>query len=334
MHDKISRPNLIIIVTIPLLFILSSIFLGLSLRHFGENANVMAKAITLDLILTTPVIYLLLIRKTTISKLTIIPFFIIGIVLASVVLPVGNQGLLDLVKTWILPIVELIVLTIVVRKVLLVRKKYKQSRKAAPDFLTALRQSTADMLPLRVANIFTIEIGMIYFTFFHWKKAKYQSNEFSYHKESGILVILGVLLFVALVELFSVHLLLHENYKTAAWVLSIISLYGLIQLIGLMKSIPHTPIRLEENQLVVRMGIFQEAAIPYAFIDTVEITMADYPKENPDYQKITPFDHNCIIHLNSQAQMSSFFGIRKTYQHLVLSVDDAKRFKACLEDEI
>lgn len=334
MTEKISRPYLLLIFSIPALMLLTAVYLGLGLQKFGQDAQLMSRAITIDLILTTPLVYFLLIRKKSIPKFTVVPFFIGGIVIASIILPPSYQDLLSVVKIWVLPMVELIIFSLVLRKIIHLRREFKSLRSERLDFLTALRQSTKALLPPRIASIFTMEIGLFYFTFFHWKKAVYRPNEFSYHKKTGILGVLAVLLLVATIELFSVHLLLHHSYPTLAWVLSIISLYGLIQLIGLMKSIPHTPIQIGADAVTIRMGLFQEAVIPFEALDSVELTMADYPKEDSSYQKITPFDHNCIIHLKTDQTLLSFFGVKKSFRHLVLAVDDLTGFKAALESEI
>ena len=74
----------------------------------------LSSAITFDLLITTPILYYLIIRKRSIPKTTIIPVFILGIIVASIILPQAHQGYLELVKTWFLPLLELGVFTYLV----------------------------------------------------------------------------------------------------------------------------------------------------------------------------------------------------------------------------
>ncbi len=323
-----------LVIGIPVLIIISSIFLALNLDSFGSNDNAMSIGITLDLVITTPLIYFALIRKKKVSKFTIMPFFILGLVVASLVIPSSNQQTLDLIKTWLLPIVEITVVSLIILKVRKIRKAYKAKKTEGIDFVTALKEGAASILPPKLAYGMATEIGLFYYTFVAWKKPKHPSNAFTYHKDSGILVLLGTLLGVALIELFCVHLLIHENHPILSWVLTAISAYGIVQIIGLMKSIPRVPHMITSDHLVLRMGIFQETKIPLNTIETIELTTADYPKSDKSYAKITLFDHNCIIHLKEEATLHGLFGRTKKYKHLVLSTDEKNRFKAIIENAI
>lgn len=333
MKQKLNLSRSLITFGIPLFIILSSIFLAKNQTLFEGNSGTMNTAITLDLVLTLPLVYFFLIRKKNISKFTVVPVFVLGIVIASLIIPTSDQQALSLVKSWVLPLVELTVFTIVVTQVVKVRKAYK-AHKENLDFLTALKKSTATIFPPRLAYALSTEIGMVYYSFFTWRKPKYAKNEFTYHKDNGALGVLGVLLGVALVELFCVHLLLHNWSPVFTWILTILSAYGVIQIFGLMKSIPRTPIKVEQDTLKIRLGIFLEAEIPLDNIKEIELTTKDYDKQDKTYRRITLFDHNCIIHLKDQGTLKGLFGLEKKYQHLVLSVDDKKRFKTLLENEI
>ncbi|MFT5821069.1 MAG: hypothetical protein ACI8ZM_002318 [Crocinitomix sp.] len=332
-HKNAILPT-ILIIGIPLFLILFSTVLALNLKHFNSDADLLSIGITLDLVILTPLIYFGLIRKRKISKFTIMPFFVGGLIIASLVIPTSNQQTLDLIKTWLLPLVEVTVVTLVIIKVRNIRKAYRAKKTANIDFVTALKESAASILPAKLAYGLATEIGLFYYTFVTWRKPNYTANNFTYHKESGIQGILGAVLGVALIELFCVHLLIHENHPILSWILTAISAYGVIQIIGLMKSIPRVPHLITNEHLVLRMGIFQETKIPLSAIDWVELTTADYPKKDKSYAKITLFDHNFIIHLKAEATLHGLFGSTKKYTHLVLSIDDKKSVKTIIENAI
>lgn len=326
--------NILLTLGIPFAIILTSVFLATNPQLFTSNESTMFNAITLDLVFTSPILYFLLIRKKKISKFTVMPFFVAGLVISTLVIPESHQYALNQIKTWFLPIVELTVFSVVVYQIRRVRKAVKASQAEEPDFLAALRKGASSVFPEKLAQILTIEIGMFYYAFIAWKKTTYKPHEFSYHKESGLQGLLGAFLAVVCIELFATHLLLMNSYPTLSWVLSILSLYSAIQIFGLIKSIPRTPARIENDELLLRMGIFKEVRVKIDQIETIELTMADYPKEDKLYQKIALFDHNCIIHLKEKETITGLFGLKKEAQHLILNIDEKERFKQVLTHEI
>ena len=334
MKQKLTLNRNFLIFGIPLIIIVISIVLAINLTDFSHDTELMSTAITLDLVFTVPLVYFLLIRKRKISKFTIMPFFIGGLVIASAVIPSANQFTLDLIIKWILPLIELTVVSLILSKIWKIRKAYLPNKSKDVDFITALKQGAASILPPKLASGMATEIGLIYYTFVVWKKPRYSDGEFTYHKESGLLVILGTLLGVALIELFCVHLLLHDSHPAVAWVLTIISTYGVIQIFGLMKSIPHTPNYVTDEHLVLRLGIFKETKIPFDKIETIELTTKDLPEGDKSFQKITLFDHNCIVHLKEEETLYGLFGITKTYKHAVLSIDDKLRFQQIISNNL
>ena len=156
----------------------------LSLYLFGTSSvfaletSRLSPLITIDVLLTIPLIYFLLIRKTNIPKLTVIPVTIAGIILASYIIPEENQRLLSLFKTWVLPIVELFVVAYVLLKVRNTVKTFKENRQAnsQADFYTILKQTSRDILPRFLAIPFATEIAVIYYGLINWKKRKLNPN--------------------------------------------------------------------------------------------------------------------------------------------------------------
>jgi len=92
---------------------------------FQLNSEKIAIGITFDLLLIIPLIYYLLIRKTNIPKMTIIPFLILGVVICSIILPQENQYYLSQFKTCVLPLIELSILSYVIYNVRKGLKHYK-----------------------------------------------------------------------------------------------------------------------------------------------------------------------------------------------------------------
>lgn len=289
---------------------------------------------TFDLLFTTPLIYFFIIRNTKIPKTTIVPVFILGIVIASIILPSQNQYYLSLVKTWFLPVVEISVLTYLIITIRKAIKAFKLKSEGNPDFFTAAKEAGNSFLPARVSVLFATELSMFYYGFINWKKRSLNENEFSYYKETSTRMLLVVFIFLVLIETFAVHLLVQQWSTTIAWVLTIVSAYACFQLIGIHKSIPQRPIVITNESLLLRNGIMAETSIKLDQILNIEIYKKSIEKED-GINFLSPFKdaegHNVLISLKSPETISGFYGIKKEYTRLALFVDEPEKFVTQME---
>ncbi len=123
MNGIITLNRSLISFGIPLGLFVVLIFLMKSSVLSGNDA--LNLAITADLLLTVPLIYFLLIRKTSIPKTTVIPVMVVGLLIGTIFLPKDGQTYLDLFKIWILPVVEISILTFIGIKVHAATKNIK-----------------------------------------------------------------------------------------------------------------------------------------------------------------------------------------------------------------
>lgn len=321
---------------IPLLLIGFMIILAGS-SVFQAYPEALSTGITLDLVFTVPVLYFLLIRKKEIPKITIVPFFILGIVTASLIIPEDHQLYLSQVKQWVLPLVEITVFFVVIFKVTKTVKSYKKQKNKTPDFYTALKQAASEVLPARVSPAFATEIAMFYYGFFNWKKRKLNTNEFSYHKNSGTIGLLSVIIFLVLIETLIAHILLERWSPTIAWILSALSIYTSLQIFGIIRSMSKRPIAIEDGKLKLRYGLFSESVIPLADIEYIESSSRTMEFKNGT-RSLSPLKeiegHNIIVNLKREQTISSLYGFKKTYKTIVLYVDEQARFKTILENAL
>lgn len=318
---------------IPLLLLVSIILIAKS-TIYNINSSALSFGITFDLLLTIPLVYFLLIRKTDIPKITIVPFFIVGIVVATMILPSENQQFLRWAKTWILPMVETLVLILIVYKVRLAIKQYKATKESALDFFTALKNACSEVLPKVAVIPFATEVAIFYYGFIHWKRLVPKKNEFTYHKNSGIVALLIAIIFIVGIETSIIHILLSKWSLTAAWIMTALSIYTAIQLFGFLKSIIKRPISIAGNKLFLRYGILSEANIDIENIDLVELTTKsiEFSKET---RKLSPFgdleSHNVVIRLKGECNLSGLYGINKKFKAIALFVDNKDDFKKQIE---
>jgi hypothetical protein len=294
-----------------------------------------ATAITIDLTLTLPLAYLFFIRKTKISKLTAIELFVFGIIFASFILPANNQNFLGWIKLFAFPALELGSLGYVGFIFYKSRKTYQSLNQKSGDFLEILRETLAKEFPIALAaNALTFEIAVFYYAVISWK-AKRGANTFTYHKKSGIVALLSVVMFIVAVETLVAHILIALRSEIFAWILTIISVYFLFQIFAHLKAVFQRPIELTGDRIFLRYGIFSDAVIDLENIEKIENSSAPFEKEKGTCKlallgKLE--QHNLKIVLKDEVVLHGFYGIKRKFKTLYLFVDEVENFSAAIDN--
>ncbi len=319
---------------VPIIMFIGLILLMQSAWFLSNLDQPLTLGITLDLLLTVPFIYFLLIRKTDISKTTVVPVMIVGLIIGSYFLPVEHQGYLEVFKFWILPIIELSVIGFIGWKVRTAVVKHKSIKNDSPDFFTSLKNTCYEVFPRRMAELVAMEIAVIYYGFINWKASVLQENEFSYHKKSGTPGLLIGLILVICVETIGIHFLLASWSHTAAWILTALSVYTVLQVFGFAKSLSQRPIIMLDDRVILRYGILSETEIAFEDIEEIELSR-HWDKKDKTSKKMSPFDeldhHNVLIHVKKEHILHRLYGFKKRFKTLALHVDDAAGFKERVE---
>ncbi|MEW7278770.1 hypothetical protein ABW636_09250 [Aquimarina sp. 2201CG1-2-11] len=326
----------ILIFGIPLLIILSMVLLAKS-KVFQENTEALSVGITVDLLFTVPLLYFLLIKKSNIPKTTVVPLFVIGMLIATYIVPKEHQTILNWSKTWLFPILELGVIVFVVYKVRQTIKRYRAKAMVVSDFFSALKETCREILPKRVAIFLAMELAVFYYGFVFWKKKTIKENEFTYHKNSGTISLLMGFILIIGVETYVLHVLLLKWNMIAAWVATIASIYSGIQVFGFVKSMMKRPIVVENGRLYLRYGILSETTINISAINTIQIIDKGVEFDD-EIIRLSPLgeleSYNLVLSLKEGNTLNGFYGVKKTFKKIVLFIDDKHRFKALLDDKI
>lgn len=312
----------------PLLLLIISIFLAVNLASIKEQF-IVSNALVLDFVLTIPLVYFLLIRKTTISKFTVIPLFALGLLLASIFIPSQNQQYLQLIITYVFPVVELGVFLFVVNKIYNLIKAFKNNKESLPDFYDNLKHSASSILPNKLSSLFATEISVLYYGFVYWRKKTLKKYEFSSHKNSGSVGLFFGLLLIIGVEMSVVHVVLVKWNDIVAWVLTGLSIYSSVQIFGFLKSVIKRPIVIKNEKLHLRYGVLSETIIPIHSIESIEYLTKTIDKES-DIQYLSPLkeldSHNIIIQLVEENSINSLYGMKKKYTSIAFFVDNPLEF--------
>ncbi len=298
---------------------------------FALQPEQLSYGVTLDLLVTIPFIYFLIIRKRNIPKISIISVFIVCLIIASFLIPQEHQSLLSAIKTYGLPIAEFAILGYLALSTRKIIQQFKHQKNATPDFYTAISMACKAALPKRIATLFATEISVMYYAFFAWKKRPLQKNEYSYSEKNTIIVLLYVVIFLILFETFVVHLLLMTWNETFAWILMALSIYTAIQFFALARSLPKRPIHIDvhERKLHLIYGIFNRTSIDINDIKDIEQSTKMLPADKSIIQ-FSPLgnldNHNIIIHLHNKNILYKIYGLQKRYTSIAVYVDDKDRF--------
>lgn len=319
------------------LLIASSLWLLVQSSWFHSFPAELSSAITLDFLLTIPIVYFLLIRKTSINKLSVLSVAILGLIAAGFILPENQQNLLQNIRPIAIPMIELMVFTIIgikLRQVILAARSHPDP---SLDFFDLTQQAVKEVMPGRISGLMITEIGSIYYGLFNWKKRDLGENEYSYHNKNGILYTLFAIVFIVMVELFIAHILLVRWNPTVAWVLTALSAYSGLQLFALGKSIKRRPIKLDfaSGMLKLRYGFFREADIPFDKITSIEMTtrLDEEDKTMGRFSALGFIDsHNLMLHLNRPTTLSGIYGMTKNYKSVAIFVDQKAEFVRKIEE--
>ena len=311
------------------------LFLLAQTKGPGITDGLLAKAISLDLLVTVPLFYFLAIRNSTIPKTTLIPVILLGLLLGKSILPAENQEILSFFLRRIMPLIELTVLVYLGRRIYSFILSVK-SKSSKIDFYETVSWVIKKEFSGAIARLFLLEAGTLYFGLWHWKKVKRKENEFTYHRETGTLAIVYILIAVICIETVAFHFLLQGWSKTVAWIVTAISIYSGFQLLGVAKSLAKRSFVLSDSKLLLRYGILSAADIDYENIAFIEEQSALHtPEENE--RQLSPLgaieSTNVLLRFRNPVEI---YGMGKAVKTKALSifVDEKSRFISALSEKI
>lgn len=317
----------------PLILLSIATFLSISSLVFYQKNSAIYSALIVDFTLTIPLVYFFLIRKKDIPKITVIPLFIIGMLLSSLLIPTEEKGLLIFIFNWIFPLVELFVLVKLGTTVYKLVKVLKETRHQNPDFYEAFVEASAQVFPAKIKHIVASEASLIYYCFFAWKNPKLLPNEFSYHRKTPIISMLYGFMLLIIAEGIGLHLWLDGYSNNLAWVFTFLSAYGLLQVFGILKSIPKRPIIIYEGEVHLKFGLLGNAIVKNSNIESIIYSTKDLPENSKGTKKLFLVEHNVLIQLKENQEISGLYGLKKDSKQIALFIDQPREFINLLQTQ-
>jgi len=287
----------------------------------GRRMAVSAAA-TLDLVVVVCAIYYwLLVRPGIRGRVSLIPIALLGVLRATFLYPNART-----LAAFAAGACEIALIAFVVIQV---RAKVRRSPgKRAGDPVDLLRASLEPILP-GAARFLAAELSILYYALFSWRAKPYVpkgDRAFTLHKKSGHADLLYIVAFASTMEIVPLHLLLRHWSPLAAWIATSVSLYGMVWLVGLARSIALRPVLVGPDYLDVKFGLLFRLRVPRESIATVRRVRPD------DTATVVPRRSapNVFIELVEALNAEGPLGLRRVVSRLAVSADDEHEFERAL----
>lgn len=289
-----------------------------------EKPDLLSAALTLDLVVLVPAVYyLLLVRSRRAPPISLLPVILLSFAAASAVLPDRHQKLLQILSG-ALPLAELGLFGWVGHRI------WRLTREGqAVDFYDRMRQQLKGLLgvPL-LAEVLAYELSLLYYALRLPRAIVRTADQFSHHRKSGYGMVLGVLFMVAGGELFGAHLLLERWSHTAALLHLLLSLYGIVWLLGDFRALRARPHRMTETCLEVRTGLRWNMDVPWSQVASIRRAWGPRPEERAGYRALVPLASiDYLITLKEEGVAFGPYGLRKPFRRIGIQIDEKERFE-------
>ena len=335
MDNILSYKRIAFIYSIPLIIFSLSFYMVLG-GFLSENPKLVI-ALTLDLMITAPLLYFFAIRKTKIPNFTAVSVFVLGTLIVSFLLPTDAFPALEYIGSVFLPLLEIGIVSTLIFVAYKKRKEILAEENKDDYFLLFKKSAEKSFGKTRLALFFASEIAFVYYSFFLWKKHIPKEHEFTYHQKSGGAEILGTIGAILVIEAAAMHLFIEQWSVVAAWILTFGSLYAIMQIMAHIKACSRRLIAIKENHIAFKYGLFGDVDIEYSNIKSIEATRKT-PKEKDGVMSLLLVEgletHSMMISLHEPVNIVGAYGLKKTGHTMLFNVDDKEGFINVVEKHL
>ena len=277
--------------------------LAVRLASDPSRRMLVAAGASLDLVLVVGLLYYwLLVRPGLRPRAGLVFIGVMGLMRASFLFPQGA-----LVKAALAGCAEIGLIAFVAVQVARSRRPSLKS----DNPLQALRSAVAAVIPFpAAARAIATEMSLMYYATFGWR-AKPQvppgMRAFWLREQQDKAFLLAAVGLASVFEIVPVHLLVARWSTLAAWILTAVSLYGMVWLLGLSRSLLLLPTILGPDSLEIRYGMLARLQVQQGDIAQVERVTEASPDAIVLPRRMTP---NLQITFSQPIKLERLFGSR------------------------
>jgi hypothetical protein len=297
----------------------------------------MALAVTVDVVAGIPLLfYLFVIRPSRLPVISLIPAFLLSVVLANRLLPSEGRTYLSIVEM-ILPIAEVAALSYATLRLRSIYREYRRARTQERYFIDALETGARRAMGnLPVVSLLTTEFSVLILAvggwFMRFETRHPGDRIFSTYKQSLYPVMVPALLLLSVPETLLLHILVSQWSPTAAVLITILGIYGVVWFIGDFNATRLHPIVLAADTLYLRAGLRWRADIAIADIAGIHKIGAEDAKPADYLSFAFAGEPQVMIALKRRIQVRGLFGIKKGVSRIGLFLDDVSAFRRAVEE--
>ena len=285
-----------------------------------------AQAVLVDMMFTGPLLCLALLAWQRMPPVAAVPFVVIGLNAALFLAP---PDLRPLVETLRWGSVALVLLLLAVTAVTLRRKV----RAAAPQVahLSDPRDRFERLATLVLGSDRRAQILAADWAFLRYSVSPPPARPaagavtLTSHRTSGFVPLLWAFVGLIVLETVILHVLVHLLAPLLAWVLTLLSLYSLLSLLGHIRALPRRATTIDGDSVTLRVGLFGQAEVPMAAIAAVTRIDANTPLPEGAQRlgvlgAIEPA--NLMLRLDRPVAVRITHGLGRKARDLVLHLDE------------
>ncbi len=180
-----------------------------------------------------------------------------------------------------------------------------------------------------LARLIAAELGILYYALFSWRSKPHvpaDAQSFSIHERAGQADVLRALPILCALEIVPAHLILKHGSPALAWIITGLSFYGMIWLVGLARAFRLRPVLVGRDYLLLRYGLLFQLCVPKAAIARVRRA------ESGDGKFAVPrrSEPTLCIELVEVLDAAGPLGKRKRMTRVAFTPDDAPAFERAL----
>lgn len=293
-------------------------------------------AVTVDLVVGLPLLFgLLIIRRFQLPWTTLVPIGVFGAIVAYRLLPPEHRTLLDILAR-LAPLIEISLLSYVALRLYSVWRVYRTMRPTtiygSEALDLAVRRSVGDSV---FAAALVVELLLVGLAFGGWL-LRFQPRQrnlavFSMHRSGLYPAFLFVIICLIIGETLVVHLLVAHFWNTiAAWLLTVLSAYSLLWVVGDFHALRLHPLVLDGTILHLRRGLVWRGIVHLDNIERIRPASARDQKDS-SLVSIAPLGQGeQVLILHEPVTVFGLFGMKRVATRIGITVDDKAALLAAL----
>jgi hypothetical protein len=308
---------------------------ALALRK-APDVSMVSTAVTIDIIVVVPLLYyLLIVRGAGVPAITVLPVFRLCVAAAGLVLPLNERGLYEMTAP-AARLAELGMAAFVLYRFQLGLCAFRAADTG--DVLERLTLGVRAALPRtvpsvdRAAGAIAFEATLLWYAHRGWRlepDAPAEAMAFSGHRKSGYTgLIIGVLMVIG-IEMLAVHLLVALWSVVAAWVITGLTAYCAIWIIGDLQAVRLRPSWVSGKFVCMRLGLRWTVTTPQHQILRIRM-LGGSEKIAGALRLALPNAPRVLVELKAPATAIGAYGLRREVDAIELGLDDPAQFVRAL----